>query len=160
MDSEHQVNEVLYFVKVAPVSERKFIFAFFMRSFSRFLPAFLLLLLSACRLESPQKQADTAPPAQAARPVNARPAAQVPAYVSEVLDIIKKTGRAPEGYVGGRPFENRERRLPVMDQLRYREWDVHPKVPGQNRGPERLITGSDESAWFTSDHYRTFLKIE
>ena len=44
-------------------------------------------------------------------------------------------------------------------RIRYSEWDVHPKVQGQNRGPERLITGSDHSAYYTRDHYKTFLKI-
>jgi guanyl-specific ribonuclease Sa len=29
-----------------------------------------------------------------------------------------------------------------------------------DRGAERLVTGSDGSAWFTADHYRTFLLIE
>lgn len=87
-----------------------------------------------------------------------------PDYVYEVLATIKSTGAAPEGYVGGRVFQNREKRLPQKDpkgaKLYYREWDVLPKMRGKNRGAERLITGSDQSAWYTKDHYRTFIKIE
>ena len=39
------------------------------------------------------------------------------------------------------------------------EWDVHPWVRGVNRGAERLITGSDGGAYFTADHYRTFIRL-
>lgn len=90
--------------------------------------------------------------------------ANVPAYAQEVLAYVRTHNRAPEGYVGGRTFENREQNLPEKDQsnqkIKYREWDVHPKVSGQNRGAERLITGSDDSAWYTENHYRSFIKIE
>lgn len=87
-----------------------------------------------------------------------------PAYVLNVLEYIRQNGQAPDGYVGGREFQNREKRLPLKapdkQKIRYSEWDVHPKVQGKNRGPERLITGSDHSAYYTKDHYKTFLKIE
>lgn len=89
---------------------------------------------------------------------------QTPAYVLDVLEHIRRNGQAPDGYVGGREFQNREKRLPLkapdQKKIRYSEWDVHPKVQGKNRGPERLITGSDHSAYYTKDHYKTFLKIE
>ena len=91
-------------------------------------------------------------------------AAQVPDYVLEVLAFVRQNDVSPEGYVGGREFQNREKRLPQHDpagqRIRYREWDVHPKIQGRNRGAERLVTGSDRSAWYTKDHYATFLKIE
>ncbi len=88
----------------------------------------------------------------------------VPDYVIRVLDYVRKNGEAPEGYVGGKEFQNREKRLPAKapdgKRIRYSEWDVNPKQEGVNRGPERLVTGSDHSAWFTKDHYKTFKKIE
>jgi guanyl-specific ribonuclease Sa len=40
----------------------------------------------------------------------------------------------------------------------YREWDVNPYT-GANRGAERLVTGSDRSAWYTNDHYNSFVRI-
>lgn len=86
----------------------------------------------------------------------------VPDYVYEILIYIRTHNKAPEGYVGGRVFQNRERRLPVTDdagyRIRYREWDVHRKIRGKNRGSERLIT-SGNSAYYTGDHYRTFIHI-
>src|SRR5262249_14281556 len=87
----------------------------------------------------------------------------VPDKVARVLEHIDKYGRAHKGYVGGRTFGNREKRLPRSDQagkpIRYQEWDVNPKIRGKNRGAERLVTGSDGSAYYTSDHYKTFIKI-
>lgn len=83
---------------------------------------------------------------------------KIPSYALEVLDYVKKNGEAPPGFVGGRTFTNREKRLPR--NVEYQEWDVHKKVNGKNRGAERLVTGSDNSAYFTDDHYKTFQKIE
>ncbi len=86
-----------------------------------------------------------------------------PDYVIKTLMYIKINDKAPEGYVGGRTFFNREKRLPKTDasgkKIKYREWDVHRKVKGKNRGAERLVTGSDGSAYYTKDHYRTFKKV-
>jgi guanyl-specific ribonuclease Sa len=91
----------------------------------------------------------------------------VPAKVATVLDHIDRNHEAPDGYVGGRTFHNEgrggEQRLPQKDKegnvISYQEWDVNPKVHNVNRGAERLVTGSDGSAYYTSDHYRTFTKI-
>ena len=44
-------------------------------------------------------------------------------------------------------------------RIKYREWDVNPLRPGVNRGAERLVTGSDGTAYYTDDHYATFKKI-
>ncbi len=88
----------------------------------------------------------------------------VPGYVIRTLDYIRNHQKAPDGYVGGRQFQNRERQLPDQtDQgewIQYNEWDVKPLIKGKNRGPERLVTGSDGSAWYTQDHYRSFQKIK
>jgi ribonuclease T1 len=88
----------------------------------------------------------------------------VPGYVLEVLQYVKAKEEAPAGYVGGRNFQNREKQLPLKTpagkNIRYREWDVYPKEQGRNRGAERLVTGSDQSAWYTKDHYRSFLRVE
>ncbi len=88
----------------------------------------------------------------------------VPVYVLEVLHHVQKTGKAPSGYVGGRTFQNREKLLPRQESngknIKYQEWDVHRKVKGKNRGAERLVTGSDENAYYTSDHYKSFTRIK
>lgn len=92
------------------------------------------------------------------------PAGTVPSYVRTVLSYVRENKRAPSGYVGGRTFGNFERLLPIQTstglRLRYQEWDVKPKIQGQNRGAERLITSSDDHAYYTSDHYRTFTEIQ
>jgi dienelactone hydrolase len=92
-----------------------------------------------------------------------RPRTGVPDKVAKVLAHIDRTGEAPDGYEGGRRFGNFERLLPERDArgrpIRYREWDVNPLRPGVNRGAERLVTGSDGSAHYTADHYRSFTKI-
>src|SRR5262249_26278825 len=105
------------------------------------------------------------PTAQPAPPLTlkASPPRGIPEKVLKVLEYVDKHGEAMDGYEGGRSFGNFERRLPLTDdkgrRLRYREWDVNPLRPGVNRGVERLITGSDGTAYFTDDHYATFRKI-
>ncbi|MGI9191762.1 MAG: ribonuclease domain-containing protein [Chitinophagaceae bacterium] len=86
-----------------------------------------------------------------------------PDYVLKTLDYIREHQQAPDGYVGGRIFQNREKQLPTKTtnglRIKYQEWDVHPQRAGTNRGPERLVTGDDGSAWYTADHYRSFTFI-
>lgn len=95
-------------------------------------------------------------------------ARDIPAAARETLAQVRRTGQPLPNYVGGRRFGNYgrggERKLPVLDTLgrpiTYREWDIHPKVPGRNRGPERLVTGSDGRAWYTADHYCSFTEVK
>jgi guanyl-specific ribonuclease Sa len=87
----------------------------------------------------------------------------VPEKVAKVLQYVDEHGKPMPGYEGGRNFGNFEKRLPQFDKknrkIRYREWDVNPLRKGINRGAERLVTGSDGSAHYTKDHYKTFIKI-
>jgi ribonuclease T1 len=112
--------------------------------------------------QAPQVSGSNSP--QTTREGKSQSTQKVPDYVLDVLSFIRKNGEAPEGIVGGREFQNREKRLPAKasdgKKIRYSEWDVHPKVKGQNRGPERLVTGSDHSAYYTRDHYKSFIKID
>jgi RHS repeat-associated protein len=87
--------------------------------------------------------------------------------VQNTLQNIDSTGKAPAGQQGGRDFMNDGRgggqQLPKTDAngnpIKYQEWDVNAKQPGVNRGTERLVTGSDGSAYYTADHYQTFTQI-
>jgi ribonuclease T1 len=76
----------------------------------------------------------------------------------DMLAAIEARGGEPlAGYVGGREFHNREQRLPAG---RYREYDVQRRVPGQARGPERLVINQTTGrAYYTGDHYRTFVPL-
>lgn len=93
---------------------------------------------------------------------------RLPQHAERTLEHIERTGTAPSGYRGGRVFRNDGRGggevLPRVDSkgnlITYREWDVNPHQPGVNRGAERLVTGSDGSAYYTNDHYNTFIKIK
>lgn len=116
------------------------------------------LFLCSC---GPGEQAGTGPVAQPRAPAASRgeAAERVPGKVIAVYEQVLRTGHPPPGYVGGRVFENRERRLPPGGN--YHEFDVNPKVSGRNRGAERLIVELDTGkGWYTADHYRTFVPIE
>ena len=85
--------------------------------------------------------------------------ATVPQHAWDTLDYIKNNnGAPPNGYKGGRSFGNHEQRLPD-DYKPFFEYDVHPKVAGQNRGGERIVVGNG-AAWYTNDHYITFTRME
>ncbi|MBI5027085.1 MAG: hypothetical protein HZC12_10250 [Nitrospirae bacterium] len=77
---------------------------------------------------------------------------------TNVFKHIKTKGVPPQGYKGGRIFQNREGKLPQGGK--YREYDIDPYVSGQSRTAERIVI--DEStgrAWYTPDHYKTFVEI-
>lgn len=54
-------------------------------------------------------------------------------------------------------FFNKSGALPSTDAagnlITYREFDVNNYVPGQNRGVERFVVGSDGSIYYTDSHY-------
>lgn len=76
-----------------------------------------------------------------------------------VLNRIDTKGSPLPGYKGGSVYKNEGGLLPETPGVTYREWDVNPKIPGQSRDLERIITGSDGSAYYTFDHYATFMQI-
>jgi guanyl-specific ribonuclease Sa len=95
---------------------------------------------------------------------NVGQSSKFPDYALETLEYIREHNEAPAGFVGGRVFQNREGQLPKTDdkgiKINYQEWDVQGKEQGKNRGTERLVTSSLGEAYFTSDHYRSFQKIQ
>ena len=81
-----------------------------------------------------------------------------PRKAYDLLKQLEERGGVPlPGYVGGRNFQNRERRLP---RGYYREYDINPKLRGRRRDAERIVieqrTGK---AYYTEDHYRTFVPL-
>jgi len=76
----------------------------------------------------------------------------------ELLEAIQQhEGKALPGYIGGRAFQNRERRLP---RGHYREYDVNPKISGRSRDAERIVIEQDTGrAYYTGNHYRTFMPL-
>ncbi|HLZ35564.1 MAG TPA: ribonuclease domain-containing protein [Nitrospira sp.] len=74
-----------------------------------------------------------------------------------LAQIQQRDGRPLAGYIGGRTFQNRERRLP---RGRYREYDVNRKTPGRPRDAERIVIEQETGkAYYTGDHYRSFIPL-
>ncbi len=88
----------------------------------------------------------------------------IPQKVYDVLAYVRKYHRAPDGFEGGREFKNREHQLagqtPGGNTIHYQEWDVNRKEQGHNRGVERLVTGDDNRAWYSNDHYKSFNEVK
>ena len=87
-----------------------------------------------------------------------RAAKDPPQKAKDLLEAIQQyVGKALPGYIGGRVFQNRERRLPPGH---YREYDVNPKVRGRSRDAERIVIEQDTGrAYYTGNHYRTFMPL-
>ncbi|MFI5777287.1 ribonuclease domain-containing protein [Nocardia sp. NPDC051570] len=96
--------------------------------------------------------------------------ARAPGVPDHAYDTLREidAGRWPgsanaPGTKGGDEWMNRNGTLPRKDpagkQIAYREWDVNPKQRGQTRDAERIVTGSDGSAYYTGDHYQTFIRM-
>jgi len=101
---------------------------------------------------------DSSTPAAVA-PAAGAPAATVsgvPQKAVDVLKIVRTTGQPPDGYVGGRIFENREGRLPADGD--YREFDVDPHN-GQRNAERLIVEWKTKKAWYTGDHYQTFTEL-
>jgi len=87
-----------------------------------------------------------------------RVAKDPPQKAKDLLEAIQQhEGKALPGYIGGRAFQNRERRLP---RGHYREYDVNPKMRGRPRDAERIVIEQDTGrAYYTDNHYRTFMPL-
>lgn len=95
------------------------------------------------------------------RPPTAPPLRHERASLQKARDLLAQLqaryGEPLLGYVGGRGFQNRARRLPSGH---YREYDVNPKIRGRPRGAERIVIEQDTGrAYYTSNHYRTFMPL-
>ncbi len=59
---------------------------------------------------------------------------------------------------GGFKFGNYDQKLP--SDATYIEYDVNPKIEGQNRDAERVVKDSNGKIYYTDDHYNTFTEIK
>ena len=80
--------------------------------------------------------------------------------VQTALRRIADGERPPYAGKWGIRHGNREGKLPTAFGLTYREYYL-PKADGDSTrwGARRLIVGSDSKAYFTRDHYRTFIRV-
>ena len=113
-------------------------------------------LLTPAPNQAPTAQNGSVRAGPETNPRNVRDA--IPPVARDTLKAIEaRHGEPLPGYVGGRNFQNRERVLP---RGRYREYDVHPKVAGKNRGAERIVINqANGKAYYTADHYRSFIPM-
>jgi guanyl-specific ribonuclease Sa len=126
----------------------------------------LLRRLHAAFLGAVLVLASALPAGAGCRPHTVAPE-RIPPAAWETLQFVRSHGQPPPGQAGGRRFGNYgrggEQKLPLRmaqgARIDYREWDIHPRRRGQNRGPERIVTGSDGRAWYTADHYCTFTEM-
>ncbi|MEU9592407.1 putative T7SS-secreted protein [Streptomyces sp. NPDC048193] len=100
---------------------------------------------------------------------------KVPAESQAVLRDIREFGVEAQGAGPQRmgpsvpkPFENSGHngayKLPEFDSqgnpIRYREWGTVQSVDNPRWGGERIVTGSDGSAYYTPTHYQTYIVME
>jgi len=87
----------------------------------------------------------------------------VPQHAWDTLNYIQNNnGTPPNGYVGGNSYANDGRggTKILPNDAPDHEYDVHIYVRGQWRGAERIVIGASGTAWYTPDHYRTFILME
>lgn len=87
----------------------------------------------------------------------------------KVRDSLDRIDADPDAYLedcyGNYTYQDKpdkkkgETKIPNENVASYTEWDVNPFKNGQNRGSERIVTGTDGSAWYTPDHYRTWYQL-
>ena len=81
-----------------------------------------------------------------------------PIDLTAALARIERNERGSHGNDGS-VFQNREKRLPLKPAGYYREW-VHPTADLRGPGPQRIVTGEDGEIYYTSDHYKTFERLD
>lgn len=95
------------------------------------------------------------------------PLGPVPRNAAKVFEYVESKGTAPTGFKGGAAYKNDGRGGSMLlpdktadgASISYREWDINARVEGQDRGGERIVTGNDGSAYYTRDHYESFVKF-
>lgn len=82
----------------------------------------------------------------------------LPRQAADTLALIRDGGPYPYDADNG-VFQNRERLLPARPRGYYREFTV--PTPGEDdRGPRRIVRGSDGDLYWTTDHYDSFRQIQ
>jgi len=80
----------------------------------------------------------------------------------DTIDRVDTKGSPVQGRKGGSVFVDKYDLLPSHGsegRVTYREWDVNDRGADGTRDSERIVTGSDGSAYFTTDHYDSFLML-
>ena len=147
-----------------------------MKALKKALPLLVLALLAWIALENPSLL-DPAPESGGPRAVEASESGAAGPVIRDVvvrdldgrvawrgdMDLAPAIARIERGEPDphrndGATFQNREGRLPSKPRGYYREFVV--RTPGMRGvGPQRLVVGREGDAWYTSDHYRSFVRL-
>lgn len=83
---------------------------------------------------------------------------KIPNQAMQVLNKYTKTGGQLKGYMS-KPYKNLDNKLPRGGN--YIEHDINPFASNASRGTERIVIDTKTgNAWYTPDHYKTFVKIK
>ena len=83
----------------------------------------------------------------------------VPREAYDTYDYASSHNGSPrQGYKGGKTYENRNGKLPYDST--YKEYDIYPHVNGQSRGSERIVISNNNNAWYTRNHYKSFIQFK
>lgn len=106
---------------------------------------------------TPQARSGPVVPNVVVRDVDGRVAWRGDVDLGPAIERIERGEADPHRNDGG-VFGNREGLLPERPRGYYREFVV--RTPGiRHAGPQRLVIGRDGDAWYTSDHYRSFVRL-
>lgn len=84
---------------------------------------------------------------------------KLPVEAQRTIGLIQKGGPFPYPQKDGTIFGNFEQRLPRAARGYYREYTV--PTPGiRHRGARRIVTGSRQEYYYTSDHYKSFALVQ
>lgn len=85
-------------------------------------------------------------------------ASSLPSQARQTIEEIRSGGPFPYEKDGA-VFQNREHLLPGEASGYYHEYTV--PTPGMDtRGARRIITGKNGEFYYTSDHYKSFQRVE
>ena len=77
--------------------------------------------------------------------------------------VTSHNGTPKNGYKDGSTYANDGRAGSAVlpeEYAPFREYDIYPKIKNVSRGTERIvISDTGSSAWYTSDHYKTFVRL-
>ncbi|HEX6346672.1 ribonuclease domain-containing protein [Umezawaea sp.] len=88
-----------------------------------------------------------------------RPLSSLPPEAAQTWKLIEQNGPFPYPRNDGVQFQNREKRLPAKPGEYYKEYTV-PTPGSPDRGARRLITGTQQEVYYTSDHYDSFVIVD
>lgn len=118
------------------------------------------------------KKADTVTDAgKIAEDIPKKPLSELPENVQESYKKYEDVNwngnfeNATPGTSAGKKYKNRDGLLPGVDEngnaITYKRYDVNNLPEGaSSRDGHRFVRGSDGSVYYTSDHYKTFTKLE